>query len=351
MATQFQNRLIGTVILVSLGVIFLPDLLTGKQQKTAEPIASVPLRPEAMPQQPVVAASGAQGQVVVASQAVSSAQPVSAAGQVVATSPAVVSGAAQGDSTEQWSAEDVAPTVTANAAATGAVVAAGAGAVVANAASKPATKSATVAQNNKAAASAKDPAAANLAQPKAVTATKPKAGEIKPLVAGAESKPASKPTDTKPDQKSKPQETVRTPPKEAPKPASLQAGKVMSYAEVVEAQPSSIGVSSSQARSQPSAQVAAQSTAAAKPAAKPSGSAWMIQAGVFSNGENAHALVSKLRSSGLPANVSSFRSGTSTLYRVTVGPDVSRSKMDGLVSKVSGIAGTSAKVIAYNPLG
>ena len=46
MATQFQNRLIGTVILVSLGVIFLPDLLMGEKNDIAAPAGSIPLRPE-----------------------------------------------------------------------------------------------------------------------------------------------------------------------------------------------------------------------------------------------------------------------------------------------------------------
>jgi len=45
-ATTFQNRLVGTVILVALGVIFLPDLLDGQKQRYQEPAASIPLHPE-----------------------------------------------------------------------------------------------------------------------------------------------------------------------------------------------------------------------------------------------------------------------------------------------------------------
>ena len=82
-----------------------------------------------------------------------------------------------------------------------------------------------------------------------------------------------------------------------------------------------------------------------------SGSAWVIQAGVFSSSGNANALVGKLRAGGLPANVSSFRSGGSLLYRVSVGPNASRAKLDSLVPRVSQIAGTAAKVVAYSPLG
>lgn len=55
MATQFQHRLVGTIILVALGVIFLPDLLDGKQPDMPEEVVSIPLRPELEPAQAVVA--------------------------------------------------------------------------------------------------------------------------------------------------------------------------------------------------------------------------------------------------------------------------------------------------------
>jgi len=46
MASKFQNRLVGTVILVSLGAIFLPDVLDGKKTHYQEEIASIPIKPE-----------------------------------------------------------------------------------------------------------------------------------------------------------------------------------------------------------------------------------------------------------------------------------------------------------------
>ncbi|WMC09267.1 cell division protein DedD [Oceanimonas pelagia] len=52
MATQFQHRLVGTVLLVALGVIFLPDLLDGKQAPAPEEAVSIPLRPELEPPRP-----------------------------------------------------------------------------------------------------------------------------------------------------------------------------------------------------------------------------------------------------------------------------------------------------------
>lgn len=46
MASQFQNRLVGTIILVSLGVIVIPDILDGQKQHYQEQSSAVPLKPD-----------------------------------------------------------------------------------------------------------------------------------------------------------------------------------------------------------------------------------------------------------------------------------------------------------------
>ncbi|MDY4388500.1 cell division protein DedD [Pectobacterium aroidearum] len=46
MASKFQNRLVGTVILVALGVIILPGLLDGKKKHYEDEFASIPLIPK-----------------------------------------------------------------------------------------------------------------------------------------------------------------------------------------------------------------------------------------------------------------------------------------------------------------
>lgn len=48
MSSQFHNRLVGTVVLVALGVIFLPDILDGKKERQEEQFAEIPLRPTAI---------------------------------------------------------------------------------------------------------------------------------------------------------------------------------------------------------------------------------------------------------------------------------------------------------------
>ena len=51
MTSALKNRLVGTIIVVALAVIFLPDFLDGKKQINREPFASVPANP---PKKPIV---------------------------------------------------------------------------------------------------------------------------------------------------------------------------------------------------------------------------------------------------------------------------------------------------------
>jgi DedD protein len=45
MATKFQSRIVGTIILAAVGVIFLPDILDGEKQHFQEDFAKIPIRP------------------------------------------------------------------------------------------------------------------------------------------------------------------------------------------------------------------------------------------------------------------------------------------------------------------
>ncbi|MDX1705864.1 SPOR domain-containing protein [Pseudidiomarina sp.] len=46
MASQLQNRLVGSVILIALAVIILPELLDGKQVQDQEAFETIPLQPQ-----------------------------------------------------------------------------------------------------------------------------------------------------------------------------------------------------------------------------------------------------------------------------------------------------------------
>jgi len=47
--SALKNRLVGTIIIVALAVIFLPDFLDGKKQTNREPFVSVPANPPIRP--------------------------------------------------------------------------------------------------------------------------------------------------------------------------------------------------------------------------------------------------------------------------------------------------------------
>lgn len=49
MTSALKNRLVGTIIIVALAVIFLPDFLDGKKQTNREPFVSVPANPPIKP--------------------------------------------------------------------------------------------------------------------------------------------------------------------------------------------------------------------------------------------------------------------------------------------------------------
>ena len=46
MASKFQNRLVGTIVLVALGVIILPGLLDGQKKHYQDEVAAIPLVPK-----------------------------------------------------------------------------------------------------------------------------------------------------------------------------------------------------------------------------------------------------------------------------------------------------------------
>ncbi len=46
MTAQFKNRLVGTIFLVALGVIFIPDILDGKKTRVEEEFNAIPFAPK-----------------------------------------------------------------------------------------------------------------------------------------------------------------------------------------------------------------------------------------------------------------------------------------------------------------
>lgn len=315
MATQFQNRLIGTVILVSLGVIFLPDLLLGEKNDIAAPAGSIPLRPEqSLAQQatPVVPAANPSSandtSIVVAGN-------VSAATTTVSASSAVVT------NNENWQVEEVAApvTITETGAVTENI------AVVAN--DKQQAAELAKAKNREQELKKKEILAAakakELAKAKEIALETPKAPDA---VQSVTSETEVSITETA---RVEPETTVRRD----------ESGLIIKTPAQVEAERAAL-------KSPSSVSTTGYSAPKAVSTAAHSGS-WIIQVGVFSNAENAQALAAKLRSAGYGA--SAQRSGQ--LTRVMVGPDVSKEKLQSMLSNINRVGGTSARVITYSAVG
>jgi len=77
-------------------------------------------------------------------------------------------------------------------------------------------------------------------------------------------------------------------------------------------------------------------------------SAWVVQAASLSSQENAEKLVARLREAGMPTpdpELVDIRG--KRFYRVRVGPVIERAEAEGMLDKVSEIAGGKAQVQQY----
>ncbi|WP_324039438.1 cell division protein DedD [Aeromonas dhakensis] len=258
MASKFQNRLVGTVILVALVVIFLPDLMDGhKLEQKEEAFAKIPLRPELEPAKPALQVSAAS---TLPAEHLASQQQASAA--------------------EQWQVEEV---------------------------PEPVTLGAKQGQPQ-----VQQPAAKPVTQPVTPPAVKP---QPKPEVI------AKKPVE-QPKPKVVPPKPVESKP---------QAGQIRSMDDLI-------------------ASKMGQATTTAAPAATaPAQGSWILQLGAFKNVDSVNALVGKLRAAGYSAHTSPRTPVQGQLNRVFIGPDVSKTKLQGMQSRIGQMTGLSGSVVAYNP--
>ncbi len=138
---------------------------------------------------------------------------------------------------------------------------------------------------------------------------------------------------------SKPTEVVvggkDVPPAEAPATGQAAPAAPAKGASAPAASPEPAAKPAPAAASKPEA--VAKATPAPTPKAAPTAKAangalasWVVQLASFSNVRNAEALRNKLRKAGYPAFVEKVPVKAGTVYRVRVGPDVSRPKMEAL---------------------
>jgi DedD protein len=84
------------------------------------------------------------------------------------------------------------------------------------------------------------------------------------------------------------------------------------------------------------------------PEPRPALTAWIVQAASLSSRDNAEKLVASLREAGLPTpDPERVEIRGQQYYRVKVGPVIEREEAQGMVEKVSEIAGGKAEVRQY----
>lgn len=75
--------------------------------------------------------------------------------------------------------------------------------------------------------------------------------------------------------------------------------------------------------------------------------AWVVQVGSFNNRGNALSLQKKLRKQQYPAFVEFVKKGEGGVYRVRVGPEVSRDKAEGLATTIQKKTGIKGVVMSH----
>jgi DedD protein len=73
--------------------------------------------------------------------------------------------------------------------------------------------------------------------------------------------------------------------------------------------------------------------------------AWLVQAGSFSQSQNANELRDRLRGQGFKAFVEPTTSATRTFYRVRIGPQSSRTQSEKVLLRLQRLAGINGQVI------
>ncbi|KAA5933636.1 cell division protein DedD [Pantoea sp. Bo_2] len=257
MASKFQNRLVGTVILVAVGVIVLPGLLDGQKKHYKEEFAAIPLVPKPDDQQ--------DSEMVPPVTQSLPAQPPEGAGSAVNSSSGNGKTNATAEQGRTQPDEESDPVVV----------------------SQPPVHQSVPAQ----------------------TVTKPKAEEPrKPKVI------------EQPKQKLVEQQKPKA--VEQPKPKLVEQPKAVE-------QPKQ------------EAPKAAETTA-------PAGQAYVVQLGALKNASKVNEIVAQLRLSGYRAFTVPSTPVQGQITRIYVGPDASKTKMQGAVGELKNISGLGGVVKPYS---
>jgi DedD protein len=129
-----------------------------------------------------------------------------------------------------------------------------------------------------------------------------------------------------------------------PKPAPVQATPKPVAVPAPAAEPAKVAPAPKPAEPSPSPKPAARSSSADKPEL---GSAWVIQAGSFTNEDKARALADKLRQSRFSAFVEAVHGDSGSIYRVQVGPELDRGRAEQIQRQMESNAGVKGLILPH----
>ena len=157
--------------------------------------------------------------------------------------------------------------------------------------------------------------------------------------AGAQEAPAPAPSST-PDTATRDAVAAQTPPARS----ESQREPDPEPEPEVKAEPQNAVVAAAPPAERPAPTAAPVTTPAPPPKAAAAGD-WTVQLGSFGEEANARRLAQRASTFGYKAEVSSYRSGERTLYRVRVGPQATRAAADAAASALKA-HGLDARVVA-----
>lgn len=78
--------------------------------------------------------------------------------------------------------------------------------------------------------------------------------------------------------------------------------------------------------------------------------AWVLRLGTFRNKPNVDALLSKLEAAGVTTFVKPVEAKAGTLYRVFVGPELEKSKLEKAQKTLKELTGLDGKITEFTPI-
>lgn len=287
MASKFQNRLVGTVVLVALGVIVLPGLLDGKKKHYEDEFAAIPLVPK-------------PGDTL-------EAESVPPVNQSLPAQPP--EGAEAAMQNKNNADADTVP--------------------------EP-TPAPAVPERRGASPSSSHP---GMSVPPVVTEPRQPVQQLAPPAMKAQpAKPEPKKPETKADTRAKPDVKAA----ESKTPDNKSSDSKPSEKPVAEAKTDTRSAENRSTENKPAdAKASSQEQA-------PAGQAFVVQLGALKNADKVNEIVAKLRLSGYRAYTVPSAPVAGQITRIYVGPDASKQKLESALGDLQQLSGLSGQVRSYS---